>query len=148
MRIVLLKDVPGLGRKNEVKSVSDGYALNMLIPKKLAVMGTPAAIARAERLKAEAETERKIQADLLSKNLSSLEGLSIEMAEKANEQGHLFSGIHKEKIAAELKRQKGIEVPPEFIELAHPIKETGEHAVAVQTLGRSVSFRLVVAAEK
>ena len=51
MKVVLLKDIPGVGRKNEVKNVSDGYALNMLIPKKLVVPGTPASIAHAERLK-------------------------------------------------------------------------------------------------
>ena len=50
MKIVLLKDVAGVGQKNDVQSVSDGYALNFLIPKKLAVAGTPKAIAHAKRL--------------------------------------------------------------------------------------------------
>src|SRR3989338_7023863 len=103
MKVVLLKDVQGVGRKNEIKNVSDGYALNMLIPRKLAVMGTPAAIAHAERVKSEQDTERKIQEDLLFKNLSSMQGLNVEISGKANEQGHLFASIHADQIVAAVK---------------------------------------------
>ena len=144
MKVVLLKDVAGVGRKGEVKSVSDGHALNFLIPRKCAEMGTPAAIARAERFKNEAATEEKIQADLLQKNLSALPGIILEIEGKANEKGHLFSGIHAEQIAAELRKQKGIALLPKFIALAHPIKEVGEHEISVNVQGTAGKFTLVV----
>ena len=144
MKIVLLKDVPGVGKKNEVKTVSDGYALNLLIPRKLAVIGTAAAIAHAERVKSEQDTERKIQEDLLFKNLSSMQGVVIEMSGKANEQGHLFASIHPEAIAAELKKQNGIDVLPEFLQLDKPVKELGEHKIPVSVHGRAGAFTLVV----
>lgn len=146
MKVVLLKDVPGLGRKNEVKSVSDGHALNLLIPKKLAVMGTSAAIAHAERQKSEAEAERKIQEDLLWKNFSSLEGVVVEITGKANEQGHLFASIHADAIAAELKKQKSIDVLPESLVIEKPIKEVGEHKLSVKTRDKQGGFTLVVKA--
>ena len=146
MKIVLLKDVQGVGRRNEVKNVSDGYALNMLIPKKLAVAGTPATIAHAERLKSEQETERKIQEDLLFKNLALMQGVVIEMTGKANDQGHLFASIHPEAIVAELKRQKGLDILPEFMQLDKPVKELGEHKIAVNVRGKTGAFTLVVKA--
>src|SRR3989338_9110107 len=135
MKVVLLKDVQGVGRKNEIKNVSDGYALNMLIPRKLAVMGTTATIAHAERVKSEQDTERKIQEDLLFKNLSSVEGVVVEMSGKANEQGHLFASIHTEHIVTELKKQKGVDVLPEFLQIEKPVKELGEHKIAVKVQG-------------
>lgn len=139
MRVVLLKDVPGVGRKNEVKAVSDGYALNLLIPKKLAIAGTPATIAHAERLKSEEEAQRKIHEDLLFKNISSAEGMVIELSEKANEQGHLFASIHPDAIIAALKKQKGIDLLPSYLQLDKPIKEVGEHTIFVSAQGGSAS---------
>lgn len=144
MKVVFLKDVPGVGQKNEVKNVSDGHALNFLIPRKLAERGTPHATAKAERAKSEHETKQRIQADLLAKNLAALEGVRIEVAERANEKGHLFSGIHRERIAEELKKQKGIDILPEFIVLTHPIKEVGEHAVSVMAHDQAAAVTLVV----
>lgn len=144
MKVVLLKDVPGVGRKGEVKTVSDGYGLNFLIPRRHAEMGTPAAIVKAERLKSEESVERKIQEDLLFKNLATLEGVVIEMSGKANEQGHLFARIHADAITAALKKQRGIDLLPEFLELHKPVKETGEHIISVKARDRSGRFTLVV----
>ncbi len=146
MKVVLLKDVAGVGIKNDVKNVSDGYALNLLIPKKLAVAGTPSTIAHAERLKSEQAMERKVQEDLLFKNLSSIEGVKIEMSGKANDKGHLFASIHVEAIVAELKKQKGIDMLPEFLQLSKPIKEVGEHKIPVSVQGKTGGFTLVIKA--
>lgn len=133
-----------MGRKGEVKTVSDGYALNFLIPRKLAEMGTPAAIAHAERQKSETTTESKIQADLLQKNLTALQGASLEITGKASEKGNLFSGIHAEQIAAELKKQKGIDLLPTYLVLDKPIKEVGERRIPIKVGDKTGSFTLVV----
>ncbi len=146
MKIVLLKDIAGVGRRNEVKNVSDGYALNMLIPNKLAVVGTPSAIAHAARLKAEQEGERKLQENLLLKNFSSLEGVEIELTEKANEKGHLFASVHTSTIASELKKQKGIDVLPDFLHVEKPIKEIGAHTITVKAHDKTGTFSLVIKA--
>ena len=144
MKIVLLKDVAGVGQKNDVQSVSDGYALNFLIPKKLSVAGTPKAIAHAKRLESEHKAERRIQVDLLMKNLASVAGVVIELGGKASEKGHLFASIHAKDIVAALKKQKGIDLSPEFLELPHPIKSVGEHQVQFKTDGQTGHFTLVV----
>lgn len=144
MKVILLQDVAGVGKKYDVKNVADGHAQNFLIPRGLVVAGTKAAIADAECRRKTEETKKQIQADLLAKNLTSLEGVTIEMEAKANEQGHLFAAIHQEAIADELKRQKGIDVLPEFIRLEKPIKEAGEHRIEVAAGGEKKQFILRV----
>ena len=144
MKVVLLKDVAGVGRKNDVKNVSDGYALNFLIPKKLATPGTPAVIAHAERIKSEQAKEREVQENLLLKNLSSVEGVKIELSGRASDKGHLFASIHKEAIVAQLKKQAGIDLLPEFLQLDKPIKEVGEHKIGVKVQDKTGGFTLVV----
>ncbi|HBV01561.1 MAG TPA: 50S ribosomal protein L9 [Candidatus Taylorbacteria bacterium] len=146
MKIVLLKDIAGVGRKNDVKNVSDGYALNFLIPKKLATPGTPAIIAHAERMKSEQAKEREVQENLLFKNLSGVEGVKIELSCKASDKGHLFASIHKEAIVAELKKQTRIDMLPEFLQLDKPIKEVGEHKIGVRVQDKTGGFTLVVTA--
>lgn len=144
MKIVLLKDIPGVGQKNDIKSVSDGYALNFLIPRKLAVAGTPQTMAHAERQKSEQAAERKIQADLLAKNFKSVEGVTVELVGKASEKGHLFASVHAKDIIAALKEQKGIDLPAEFLELPQAIKSIGEHQIAVKADGKTGSITLIV----
>ncbi len=147
MQVILLKNVAKLGKKYDVKEVSDGYALNFLIPKGIAEPALGGAIKKLEDLKTKEEENRKIQEDLLSKNLHSLEGVVLEMEETANEQGHLFAGIHKEEIVVELERQTRLEILPEHIILEKPIKEVGEHEIEVSVQDASVKFKLSVKAK-
>ena len=83
---------------------------------------------------------------LLFKNLSSMQGVVIEISGKANEQGHLFASIHPEQIAAELKKQKSLDILPEFMQIEKPVKEVGEHKISVKIQGKTGSFTLLVKA--
>ncbi|PIQ68215.1 MAG: 50S ribosomal protein L9 [Candidatus Taylorbacteria bacterium CG11_big_fil_rev_8_21_14_0_20_46_11] len=148
MKIVLLKDVKGVGRKYDIKSVSDGYALNFLIPKRLAEVGTASALGRAERHKSEESATKKVHEDLLSKNIKSLEGVMVEMSGKANDKGHLFASIHGEAICKALKDQKGIDVLPEFLVLEKPVKEVGDHVIPVEVQDKKGAFTLTVKASE
>lgn len=146
MKIILLKDVKGLGKKYDVKDAKDGYALNLLIPRGLVVHATDKN-AKDIDIKKKADFEhRKIQEDLLLMNLKELEGVKIEMLEKANDKGHLFAGIHKERIVDEIKKQAKIDILSEFIILEKPVKEVGEHSISVKVADRTVKFKLTVKA--
>ena len=123
MKIILLRDVKGLGRKYDVKEAKDGHALNLLIPQGLAVHATDKNVREVDIKKRTDLEHRKIQEDLLIMNLKELSGAKIEMSEKANEKGHLFAGIHKEQIIPEIKNQTRIDMLPEFLILEKPIKE-------------------------
>ena len=146
MKIILLKDIPKLGRKYEVKNASDGHAVNMLIPRGLAVVATPENIRKFETEKAKYEGERKVHEALLSENLKALEDTVLTIYGKANEKGHLFAGLHQTEIAAELAKQTRIQIDPSFIQLEHPIKEVGEHIVEVKGEGKSTKFKVIIKA--
>lgn len=148
MKIVLIKDVKGVGKKHDIKTVADGFALNSLIPQGLAEVATKNALVRVELIKKQEETERKVHEDLLSKNLKSIHDVVVEMTVGANEKGHTFAGIHAAEIAPLLKAQTRIEVLPEFIKLDKPIKEIGDHKIDVKVQGKSATFVLKVIAKK
>ena len=97
-----------------------------------------------EKEKPEEAAERDIAENLLYKNLSSAEGTVIEMTGKANKEGSLFASIHKEAIAAELRKQKHIDLSAECLEIEKPIKEVGTHRILVSARGKKGSFTLLV----
>ncbi|MFA6158075.1 MAG: 50S ribosomal protein L9 [Candidatus Paceibacterota bacterium] len=147
MKIALLKDVKGLGKKHEIKTVADGFALNSLIPQGLAEVATPRVMARVEVLKKQEDAEKKIQEDLIVKSLKSLHDTTVEITAEANEKGHLFAGLHPVDIAPFVKEQTHVDVAPEFIKLDKAIKEVGEHKIDIKVQGKSATFTLVVKAK-
>ncbi len=144
MKVILLHDVPNIGKKYEEKKVSDGYAMNFLIPKGLVEVATEKAIERAEMRRAERAAHIKIQEDLTIKNLEAITSAEITLTEKANEKGHLFAGVHKEALVSALKEQIRIDVSPDFIELKHPLKEIGEYMVAVKVQDKTAEFKVTI----
>lgn len=146
MKIILLKDIPKVGKRYETKEISDGYALNMLIPKGVAVAATPDAVKRIQLEKARHEGEKKINEELLAKNLKDLSGQTIELKEKANEKGHLFASIHIPEILSAIEKTTKLIIPKESIVLEKPIKEVGAHEISVQAGSHKVSFTLDIKA--
>lgn len=144
MKIILLKDIAKVGKKYDVKDISEGYAQNLLIPKGLAVAATPDVLKRVELEKARDEGERKVRNDLLLKNLSDLDGKTITMIEKANAKGHLFAGIHKPEIIPEIEKQTQLQIDTEHMILEKPIKELGIHSIEVKVGNKSIKFNLDV----
>jgi len=144
MKVILLKDVPKVGHKYDVKEMSSGYVRNFLLPKGLVQIATDKVLATIQEKKKVLDAERKIHEDLLIKNIESLKGVTITMSEKANEKGHLFAGIHKDEIIPEIKKQTHVDIIAEHLELPEPIKEVGEHEITVSAHGKSITFKLVV----
>lgn len=147
MKIILLKDIAKIGKKYETKEVSDGYAINMLIPKGLAVAATGETLKRIELEKANYDSERKVHSDLLIKNIKELDGITVTMIEKANEKGHLFAGVHKLEIIPVIQKQTRIQIDAEHMVLDKPIKTTGTHIVEVRVGNISAKFTLDIKAE-
>ncbi|MDO8492727.1 MAG: 50S ribosomal protein L9 [bacterium] len=142
MRVILLQDVPKVGKKYEVKEVSGGYASNFLFPKKLAIVATKESSVKAESERQRITDLHKMQEDLLSKNLAGLAEIKVTLKEKANESGHLYSKVHAEEIAKAVKEQTGLDVQAQFIELKEPIKAIGEHNITVTAHGKKATFVL------
>lgn len=131
MKVILLKDIQGLGKAWEIKNVSDGYARNFLFPKKLAQSATPDLIKKSENLKITAA--KKAEADLLEieKIVAGLDGAQVKISAKANEEGKLFGSITEEMIFAALTKENFIFGKSAKLAIANPIRETGEHTAII-----------------
>ncbi|MFC1663761.1 50S ribosomal protein L9 [Patescibacteria group bacterium] len=131
MRIILLKDVENLGKKNEVKEVKPGYARNFLFPKNLAKPATKEALKLLEtqreiEVKKEEEGLKEIQA-----KASLIDGQEIVIPVKVGDEDQLFESITSQKIFEKLKKL-GFEVEKKQIDLPEPIKKIGEWLVKIK----------------
>ena len=144
MQVILLKDVPKFGKKNEVKNVPDGYARNMLFPKKLAVLATPELIKKIESEKKAIQVTKEVEKNLALKHLEALKEIVVTIQVKANEIGHLFSSIHENDILDALFKEHHISLGKEMIQLEKPIKEIGLHKVPIELYGKKSVFSVLV----
>ncbi len=143
MKIIFLKDVPRIGRKYEVKDVADGYGRH-LVAQNVAFVATKETVASIEQKKLTDASLKKVHADLLTKNLNALNGVTITLRGKANEKGHLFASIHKEEILAELKRATHLDMNPDYVILDKPLKEVGSFEIPVNINEDRAVFTVVV----
>ena len=147
MQVIFLQDVPRVGKRHDIKEINDGYAMNFLLPRRLAEMATPKAITELEKKKKTIAIEREVQEDLLMKNLEEIKNKAVHIKAKADEKGHLFSGIHAKEIAQAMHTEHHVEISEEFIALEKPIKEVGEFDIPIAIKGKKSSFKLVVEKE-
>ncbi|MEK7184868.1 MAG: 50S ribosomal protein L9, partial [Patescibacteria group bacterium] len=114
MKIILLKDIAKVGKKYETKDISDGYAINLLIPKGLAVPATSEMLKKISLERSLIDGEKKIHDELLHKNMLALDGITVSIVEKANEKGHLFAGVHVIENVKAILKQTRIQIPSEL----------------------------------
>jgi len=132
MKVILLKDVKGQGKKGDVINVSAGYARNYLIKNNLAQEATPGNLKtlKLQQQKAQqAEQEEKEEALELKKRLSEL---TVELKAKAGSQGRLFGSITNKQIATELRKKHKIKIDRRKIELEQPIRTLGHTTIPVK----------------
>ena len=132
MKVILLKDVKGTGKKGEMKEVSDGYAKNFLLPKKMAVVADNTSVKelneknKSKEIKAQKEYEDAVE---LGKKM---EEMAVTIYSKAGDGGRLFGSITSKEIAEQIKKQHGIEVDKRKISLDEPIKVLGSRVVEIK----------------
>ena len=131
MKLLLEQDVKGTGKKGEIVDVSDGYARNFLLPRKLATPADAQSV-NAASIQKSAAAHRKFQAGVAARELAKqLDGVVVTVKAKVGENGHLFGSITGKEIAAALKEQKQVEVDKKKIALGDPIRALGEYNVRV-----------------
>jgi large subunit ribosomal protein L9 len=131
MKIILLDDVTKVGRRGEVRDVSDGYARNFLIPKKLALSATAGNLKNLAHIKRQqdAKADRvKADADALR---AKIEALVYEERRQASEEGKLFGSVTSQDIA-DFLGTRGVPMDRKRITLDEPIKALGEHSVSMR----------------
>lgn len=132
MQVILLQDVKSLGKKGEIVKVSDGYARNFVIPKKLGVEATEK---NKNELKLQKAHEDKVAAKKLADAKAMAEDLAgrkIIVKMKAGENGKVFGSISAKEIAATAKEQHGLELDKKKIQVAEPIKSFGTFEVPIK----------------
>ncbi|MBO5517468.1 MAG: 50S ribosomal protein L9 [Firmicutes bacterium] len=132
MQVILLKDVKGQGKAGQVVKVSDGYARNMLLPKKLAMEATPANMKVLEKQKAQIEAQRAIDKQVAEDIKAKVEAKTVTVVTKAGENGRLFGAITNKDIAEAIQKEFFIELDKKKIDLDAPIKQTGVTEVTLK----------------
>lgn len=147
MKVVLTKDIKDLGTAGQVKEVSDGYARNFLLPRKLAVPATAAALKQVEA-RAQAVAKREAREEQQARALAQrLRDKPIRIFPKVGEQGRLYGSVTAADIAEALERQVGQPIDKRKIELHDPIRQLGEYQVPFR-VSRTVAVTLSVSVER
>jgi len=135
VKVILLKDVPGTGKVNEVKDVSDGYARNYLIPKGLARPATEGEIKRIENERALKEHKEDLTRKRSEEILKQLQRKVHRIEVKAGAGGKLFGALTGVALADFLSDSVGMQIDKKWIELERPIKEIGLYDVKLRLPG-------------
>ena len=131
MKVVLLKDVKNMGKRDDILNVSDGYARNFLFPQKLAAEATPGTLKEIERKRAAQDArEAEMRAEAMAK-AELLKNKVIVLQVKCGEKGRLYGSVTSAEVAEALEKQHGIKADKRKIELGDPIRETGIREISV-----------------
>ena len=148
MKVVLLQDVKSIGKKGELVNVSDGYARNFLLPRKLAKEANAQAMNELKNAEASKEYKIKTDTDNAKKSAEALSGKTIKIYSKAGQGGKLFGSVTARELAAEIKNQLGVEVDKRKIVLDSDIKAFGTYNFDVKLYSGITATMSVAVAEK
>lgn len=139
MKVILLKDVKGLGKAGDLVNAKDGYARNFLLPKGNAVEATPANLKKWKEDKAKEETKKEKEHEDALDLKKKIEEITVVIEGKAGEGGRLFGSITSKDIADGLKSQHNIDIDRRKIELKDNIKVLGANQVDVRVYAELVA---------
>ena len=143
MKVILLQDVKGSGKKGDVINCSDGYARNFLLPKKLAVEATSSNMTELNNQKASVAHKRAVNRENSSDLKERLEKVKIVISAKSGDNGKLFGAVTSMDIEKAVKEQTGIEIDKKKVVLSDSIKAIGSYEVTVK-LFEDISAKLKV----
>ena len=143
MKVILLSEVKGTGKKDQIVEVSDGYARNFLLPRKLAREATNEALNAIDTAKRAAKHRDDVKREQAEQKARELKGKVVVLRLRAGENGRLYGSVTNEQIADALREQHGVEVDKRKIELEEPVKAVGQ-VLATVRLAAGVSTRMIV----
>ena len=148
MKVVLTENVKGIGKKLDIVNVSEGYARNYLIPRKLAKPADNKALSEANTKKEAIKFKQDTERDLANKKKNEIEKITLEFKLKTAEGGKLFGSVTSKEIGDKLKEQSGIEIDKKKIILEDVIKVTGVYTAKVKLYEGIVASLKVKVIEK
>lgn len=142
MQVILLKDIKKLGNKNAIINVKDGFALNYLIPQKLAVTASDDKIQQLENDKQKQEINNHKMVNDLDKIVDKLKNKVIEIKKEASDKGKLFAAISPDEIIDELKKKFKTELDKSKVKIDKHLKEIGEHPLELKIGDRKIKIKI------
>ncbi|MBP3652274.1 MAG: 50S ribosomal protein L9 [Clostridia bacterium] len=143
MKVILLQDIKGTGKKDQILEISDGYARNYLLPRKLAREATAEAINSVEKSKSADAHRAEVKKAEAEKQARELKGKVIQLSVRGGENGKIYGSVTNDQIATALKEQLGVEIDKRKIEVEEPIKNAGQAFITLKLMA-GVSTRLIV----
>ncbi len=148
MEILLLQDIPGVGKQNDLLVVGDGFALNCLLPQRKALVATPTVRKRyADQIKKRA-VEKQNEREIHMNAVAALAGKSLQFTKKASKTGKLYAAVNEIQIAEALKNQLGFEVSADKIIISDHIKSVGQSSIGIRIGDATQNMGVTVTAEK
>lgn len=132
MKVILLQDVKSLGKKGEIVTVSDGYARNMILPKKLGVEANSKNLNDLKLQNQHAEKVAQEQLDAARQLAEDIKDKIVEVKIKAGEGGRTFGSVSTKEISAAVKEQLGLDLDKKKMVMSEPIKSLGTFEVPVK----------------
>ena len=132
MRVLFLKDVPGVALGGDVKEVKNGYARNYLIPYNIAVLANNESMKQIEKIKVESEKERIALMEDLKAVFESVKDLTINIPMLSSQTGKLYGSVGHDIISNAIKESKNIQIEDRYIKLSESIKEHGVYNIRVE----------------
>lgn len=148
MKVVLTENVKGIGKKLDVVNVSEGYARNYLIPRKLAKPADNKSLSEANTKKEAIKFKEDTQRDLASKKKQQIEQIELQFKLKTAEGGKLFGSVTSKEISDKLKETSNIEVDKKKIVLDDAIKQIGTYTAKVKLYEGIIANLKVIVLEK
>ena len=147
MKVILLKDIKGTGKKDQIIEVSDGFGRNYLLPRKLAVEATSEALNSIEKSKSAAKHREDVKKNEAEQSARDLKGKTVTVKVRAGENGRLYGSITTQEIADALKAQHGVEMDKRKIELDEKVTSVGQTTITLKMYaGVSTKMNLVIEA--
>jgi large subunit ribosomal protein L9 len=131
MKIILMEDIPTLGKRGEVREVANGYARNYLLPKKMALPATPGNVKNLEHLKRQRERAESKVREAAQAAADRIGGLTLSVATRASEDGRLFGSVTAQDIVEFLEKNQ-LPVEKRRVQLEEAIKALGEYEVPIR----------------
>ncbi|NLM25321.1 MAG: 50S ribosomal protein L9 [Firmicutes bacterium] len=132
MKVILEKDIKGLGKKGDIVTVKEGYGRNFLLPRGLAKEATEGNIKQVSLEKKAEKNKRQRELEAAQEIANRINGQKIQIATKVGEAGKLFGSITSQDIAERLKKQYKVEIDKRKIDLSEPIKNLGNYPVNIR----------------
>lgn len=148
MKVILQQDVKGQGKRGQLVNVSDGYARNFLLPRKLAKEANAQAMNELKNAEASREYKIKTETENAKKNAEALSGKTLKIYAKPGQAGRIFGSVTAKEIAEEIKREFSIEVDKRKIALSMDIKAFGTYPFEVKFYGGITASMSVAVCEK